>query len=187
MKLADEKKLILQAKKDPRAFGILYDHYFPPILGYIYKRVLDKDQAHDIASETFLKAYSKLWQFRWKSVSISSWLYRIATNEVNSYFRSKRYQTISLNELRRTTQFDFPDPTSLAIEKERIATQTEAYKDLLRIQQAIRTLPVHYQEVITLRYLEKKSVKEVASILNKKEGTVKSLLSRGMEKLRQLV
>ena len=57
----------------------------------------------------------------------------------------------------------------------------------MKIQEKISQLPIRYQEVITLRFFEKKKIKEIAEILGKKEGTIKSLLHRGLEKLKNLV
>jgi len=61
------------------------------------------------------------------------------------------------------------------------------YDDFLAIRSKILALPIKYQEVIMLRHFERKGVKEIAEILNKKEGTVKSLLSRGIGKLKNLM
>jgi len=55
----------------------------------------------------------------------------------------------------------------------------------MSVLKELKTLPVKYQEVIALRYFEGKENKEIAEILNINEGTLKSLLSRGVEKLRQ--
>lgn len=57
----------------------------------------------------------------------------------------------------------------------------------MTIQEKIFKLPVKYQEVIVLRFFEKKKIKEIAEILGKKQGTIKSLLHRGLEKLKNLI
>jgi RNA polymerase sigma-70 factor (ECF subfamily) len=72
-------------------------------------------------------------------------------------------------------------------DKERIENEFKQHEDFLTIQLQLKQLSVNYQEVIALRYFEQKSIKEIAIILNKKEGTVKSLLSRGIEKLKNLM
>jgi RNA polymerase sigma-70 factor (ECF subfamily) len=64
--------------------------------------------------------------------------------------------------------------------------ELERYKDYLKIQASLRKLPAKYQEVIALKYFEEKKIREIGVILNKKEGTVKSLLSRGLEQLKNL-
>ena len=87
MDLEAEKNLVRQAQRDPDAFAGLYDHYYPRIFGYVLRRTANLEAAQDITSETFFKALRKLWQFRWRNISFSSWLYKIASNEISQYFR----------------------------------------------------------------------------------------------------
>ncbi len=185
MDLGEEKKLVRQARKSPDAFAQLYDQYYPKIFGYVLRRSANIEAAQDITSETFLKALAKLWQFRWRSVSFSSWLYKIATNETNQYFRRAEYKkSISLEELQEHG-FELPaahDPESELIEAEE---ELKQHQDFLEIQAKIAQLPAKYQEVIALRFFEKKQIKEIAEILGKREGTIKSLLHRAVERLRE--
>jgi len=186
MDLSDEKELIKRAQKEPEVFAKLYDKYYPQIFGYILKRVADLEIAQDITSETFFKALKNLWKFRWKNISFSAWLYRIANNEIANYFRKNKKYSISLEKLKE----EGFEPISLHNpESEVLKAQEELKKhqDFLKIQEKISQLPIKYQEVITLRFFEKKKIKEIAEILGKKEGTIKSLLSRGLEKLKNLV
>lgn len=185
MNLQEEKALIEKSRKNPQAFGKIYDAYFSEIFGYVFKRVGDFDFANDITSEVFLKAYVNLWRFRWQKVSIAAWLYRIATNEVNGFFRKKNYAPVSLQEMKSKIHFDPVDPQSLETEKAVAEKLLKEHEDFLQIQQILMQLPIKYQEVISLRYFEKKSIKEIGQILNKKQGTVKSLISRGLSKVRE--
>ncbi|QQR55274.1 RNA polymerase sigma factor [Candidatus Peregrinibacteria bacterium] len=181
----EEEELIEAARKDPEAFGVLFDLYHPKILAYLIHRTGELALAQDLAAETFFKALSKLWQFRWRSVSFSAWLYRIATNELRMHFRGKK-KLCSLEAMMENTGFDLKDSADLEEELRLAEEVLERHEEFLRVQKQIQTLPLLYQEVIALRFFEEKSVKEIASILNKREGTVKSLLSRGLEKLRAL-
>ncbi len=186
MTLNEEKHLVKKARTDPEAFGILFEHYYAKIFGYINRRVLDFDLSKDITSEVFFKAYTNLWKFKWKGISISSWLYRIAINEINYYFRKKRYAPRSLNKLMDEQDFN-PAEQQLLNEKNEVEQKLHNYQDFLLIQSRLKVLSLKYQEVISLKYFEEKSIKEICTILNKKEGTVKSLISRGLEKLRKLI
>ena len=185
MDLGEERELVRQAQKSPDAFARLYDQYYPRIFGYVLRRSANLEAAQDITSETFLKALGKLWQFRWRNVSFSSWLYKIATNEVNQYFRKAEYKkSLSLEELQEQG-FELlspHDPESELIEAQETLRQ---HQEFLEIQAKIVQLPAKYQEVITLRFFEKKQIKEIADILGKREGTIKSLLHRAIEKLRE--
>ena len=185
MDLSEEKELVRQAQKAPDAFAELYDQYYPKIFGYVLRRTANLEAAQDITSETFFNALRKLWQFRWRNISFSSWLYKIASNEVNQYFRKAEYKkSVSLEELQEQ---GFEPISSHNPESELIEAQEKLkqHQDFLEIQVKIVRLPTKYQEVITLRFFEQKQIKEISEILGKKEGTVKSLLHRAVEKLRE--
>jgi RNA polymerase sigma-70 factor (ECF subfamily) len=185
MDLDAERDLVKQAQKDPDAFGELYDRYYSKIFGYVLRRTANLEVAQDIASETFFQALRKLWQFRWRSISFSSWLYKIASNEINQYFRkSERRKSVSLEELQEQglEPVSPHDPESELMEAQE---ELEQHREFLEVQNRIVRLPAKYQEVIALRFFEQKQIKEICEILSKKEGTVKSLLHRAMERLRE--
>jgi len=183
----EEKQLVADIRNDPSKFSVVFDTYYSVIFSYIFRRVADYDLARDIASETFLKAFLNIGTFRWRGISISFWLYRIATNEMHQFFRKKKYQPESLEFLVETYYQDIIDPASTKGEKMQLENEIQQHADFLIIQKKIKQLPVIYQEVLALRYFEQKSIKEVAAILDKREGTVKSLLSRGIEKLKKML
>lgn len=178
MTLDEEKKLVKRAKKEPEAFGLLFDAHYQKIFGYVLRRTADIDSAKDVVSETFLKALKNLWQFKWQGVSFSSWLYRIAANETVNYYRHKK-PTISLSAISSPV-----DKSDLLEEITRAQEKLKEHQDFLKLQKEIMLLPLKYQEVLTLRFFEQKQLKEIAEILGKKEGTIKSLLHRGLAKLR---
>jgi RNA polymerase sigma-70 factor (ECF subfamily) len=185
MDLSEEKELVKQAQGSPDAFAKLYDQYYPKIFGYILRRSANLEAAQDITSETFLKALGKLWQFRWRNVSFSSWLYKIASNEINQYFRKAEYKkSISLEELHEQG-FELLSPHDPESELIEAQEKLKQHQDFLEIQKKITKLPAKYQEVIALRFFEKKQINEIAEILGKREGTIKSLLHRAVEKLRE--
>jgi len=182
MNLEEEKELVEKAKRDPEAFDQLYGQYYSKIFGYILKRVANFEIAQDITSETFFKALKNLWKFKWKNISFSFWLYRIASNEIANFFRKKKYRTIILEKI--PEPISSHNPLTEIIEAQE---KLKEHKDFLILQEKISKLPIKYQEVITLRFFEKKKIKEIAEILGKREGTIKSLLHRGLEKLRREV
>jgi RNA polymerase sigma-70 factor (ECF subfamily) len=170
----------------PQAFGPLYEQHYAQIFSYVYRRILHWETAQDITAEVFLKAYKSFWRFRWSSVPIGAWFYRIATNEVNMYFRVGRFRRdVSLTKLLEEKGFDAPDATTTDSEKANAERELQRSRDFLLVQACLRSLPAKYQDVIALRYFEGKSVREIAEILGKREGTIKSLLSRGVEKIRK--
>ena len=92
---------------------------------------------------------------------------------------------MSLDRLAETKNFNPVDPKSLEEELIEAENILQAHKDFLQIQKKILELPVKYQEVISLRYFESKSNQEICEILGKKEGTVKSQISRGLKLLKK--
>jgi len=183
----EEKLLINEVKTNNESFVKLYDYYYPKILGYCFRRTLDLNLSKDITSETFLKAFIGIAKYQWKGVPFSSWLFRIASNEMNMLDRKKKYSPDLLTDFKERGLFDVVDKASLDEEKNEVGKQLQQSKDFVNVQQKLLLLPVKYQEVIALKYFEEKSIKEIVEILEIKEGTIKSLLSRGIEKLKNLV
>jgi RNA polymerase sigma-70 factor (ECF subfamily) len=183
--LNDEEQLIKQAKIDSKAFGQLYEVYYPKIFAYVFRVSGDYNTSRDIASETFAKAYIKISSFKWKGISISSWFFRIATNELNQYFRKKKYTPFTLIDLSVYKEISldntFTDETNTTLSNMYIA------EDFKNVQKQLRALRPVYQKVIALKYFEEMTIKEISEILGKKEGTIKSLLSRGIDQLRNLL
>ena len=182
-----EAKLIEQCRTDPAAFGEVFDQWYKPVFGYIMRRTADYDLSRDIAAETFLKAFLKIGGFRWRGISLSAWLYRIATNELNMYYRSSKYQPQSLQQLLENPQMEKLLHQSADEEREILENELKAHNDYNLIRVKLLKLDIKYQEVIALRYFEQKTNSEISQILDKNEGTVKSLLSRGLEKLRNML
>lgn len=182
-----EKALIEQCHTDSAAFGQVFDSWYKPVFGYVMRRTADYDLSKDIAAETFLKAFLKINNFHWRSISLSAWLYRIATNELNQYYRSSKYKPQSLQQLMENPQMEKLLHQQDDDEREIIQREMEAFNDYNRIRTNLLKLDIKYQEVIALRYFEQKTNTEISAILDKNEGTIKSLLSRGLEKLRNML
>ena len=183
MNLVEEKQLLKKIKEKPELFGEIFDAYYKTIFNYIFHRVADYDISRDIAADTFLKAYLKIQSFVWKDTSVLTWLYRIATNEVNYFYRKNK--SAKLFQDKFFTQVDtLFEPEEYQSEKQLLDNELKQDEDFAKVQHSLKQLDIKYQEVLSLRYFEKKSIIEIAEILNKKEGTIKSLLSRGLEKLK---
>jgi RNA polymerase sigma-70 factor (ECF subfamily) len=180
-----EKKLIRQSQKDPRAFGGIFEEYYPRILKYTIYRTGNAEVSRDIASEVFFKALKNLWRYRFTGAPFLAWLYRIAGNEIITYFRKNKYRPMSLDAVVAERGMEFASRQDLQEEVMQAQEQLETNTVYMQVLKAMRTLPVIYQEVITLRFMDEHSLKEICGILEKKEGTVKSLISRGIRMLRE--
>jgi RNA polymerase sigma-70 factor (ECF subfamily) len=179
----DETDLLKKIRQNPDNFSELFKLYYQQIFGYIIRRTASFDDTSDLAAETFLKAFRNIHNFKYTGISVKVWLYRIATNEVNLYFRYKQkhkkiFERINLKENLTFKSYFTED-------RKEIESELQNHEQFLSVLKELKTLPVKYQEVIALRYFEGKDNKEIVEILNINEGTLKSLLSRGLEKLRQ--
>jgi RNA polymerase sigma-70 factor, ECF subfamily len=178
-----ESELLNKIKSNPSDFSELFKLYYRPVFGYVLRRTGDFDDAADITADTFFKAFKHINSFSYIGISVKVWLYRIATNEVNLYVRQKKRYNSIFERIGAGNKEIFSN--YFLEDKKEYETELLKHDQFLKIQKELKTLPVKYQEVISLKYFEGKDNKEIAEILFIKEGTLKSLLSRGLEKLRE--
>jgi len=165
-------------------FYFLVRRYEKQILNYIYRLVKQREEAEDLAQETFTKAFFALRQYD-HTYEFSTWLFRIALNVCRDYFRRRKIAFFSLNtpvgEEEETEwgelieQNSFPDPDGELDNRE-----------LRReLEKAIDHLPLKFKEVIVLRHLEGLSYSDISEITNLPAGTVKTYLHRARKKLQK--
>ena len=165
--LAEEALDIDAAKKDPAKFEVLYKRYYEQIFRYLYQRLDSKEEAFDITSEVFLKAMLNLYRYEFKGVPFSSWLYRIAYNELNQAFRN--------NKVKRTINIETTNMHEL-IEEMEDEDIREEYKPLLKA--AINELSDGDLTLVEMRFFEKRPFKEIGNILEITENNAKVKLYR---------
>jgi RNA polymerase sigma-70 factor (ECF subfamily) len=178
-----EQELLYKIKNNPSAFSELFKLYYKPIFGYILRRTGNFDDTADIAADTFLKAFKSISGFSYKGISVKVWLYRIATNEVNQYYRNRQKHNSLFERIDFENKGNFK--SLLSEDRKELELELHKHEQFLAVLKGLKTLPIKYQEVISLRYFEGKNNKEIVDILDINEGTLKSLLSRGLEKLRE--
>jgi len=182
--LQQEKELVEQARQDPEAFGQLYEKNYDRLLNFVVRRTADVSLAQDITAETFLKAFKNLSQFTWQNVPFQAWLFRIALSEIAQWHRKKRYPAVSLHEM-------YEQGLEIASEQDVLEEVLNAeaevlrHRDFLMLKEQMNQLPENYREVLFLRFFAEMPLQEISTVLDKPVGTVKSLLHRGLEKLRQ--
>lgn len=170
-----EKEVIAAAKTNPARFAPLYNKYYKPIFIYVFKKIKDEDLTGDITSRVFLKALLNIDKYQDRGFPFSSWLYKIAGNEVNMYFRkANKKQEVELNENDLRTLLDevttFKDDGELGV-----------------VIEALNQLPLDQTELIDLRFFEKRSFKEMGEVLGISEGNAKIKLYRAIDKLKKLL
>jgi RNA polymerase sigma-70 factor (ECF subfamily) len=177
--LKSEEELVKRAQHSREAFGELYEIYYQRIFNFALKRTANVQLALDVTSVTFLKALNQIKKYRWRDVPFGAWLYRIASNEVNDYYRKEGSKTVRIEQIS-----DLADTSDYADEINHAEEELSKHEEFLLLHRKIAELPEMYQEVIALKFFEKKKIREIVKILGKKEGTIKSLLHRGLEKLK---
>ncbi len=162
-----------------KKFSKIYDKYISRIYRFAYLRVNSKDIAQDITSETFTRAWNKLKTDNPGS-DVKNWagfLYQIARNLVTDFYREKgKVQIISASYSPALI-----DP-SMGLEEKAFLNS-----DMEQVKSALSQLGQEQQEVIIWRYLDGLSNKEIAEILNKPQATVRVIIHRALEALRQIL
>lgn len=171
--MINEKDIIEKAKRDIKDFAPLYKSYHKQILLFVYQRVDSKGLASDLTSQTFLKAMNSIKKYEDRGLAFSSWLYRIAINEVNTHYR-KNSRVINITDGILGTLF-------YEIKEEEDKTR---HNKLLHAMKQLK--PDQYQ-MIEMRFFENRPFQEIAEILEITESNAKVKTYRVIEKLKKLV
>jgi len=173
--LDGEIKLIESAVKGKAsAFGLLYDHYQPKIYRFVLIKVSRKEDAEDITHQVFLNAWQNISNYKDLGFPFSSWLYRIAKNQVIDKYRTKR-QEVDLEDVDAEISVDSG-----------IHENIEIKIRLERVMKEIKNLKQDYQDVLIMRFVEDLSIKEVAAVVEKSEGAVKLMQHRAIKELKKV-
>jgi len=164
---SEERLLIEAAQKDPRRFGDLYERYFMRVYAYVARRVRDRHETEDLTSEVFHRALANLDRFEWRGAPFAAWLFRIASNAISDR-RQSGMREVETTETQAPTGGD----------------DIEMHALLFRLVDA---LPPDQRRVIIKRFVEQKSVRDIAGEIGKTEGAVKQLQFRALETLRARV
>ncbi|MBL4734949.1 MAG: sigma-70 family RNA polymerase sigma factor [Flavobacteriales bacterium] len=171
-----EKGFILEAKKDMSKFSYLYEKYFISIYRYVYNRIGDEASAADLTSQVFLKAMKSIKRYEFRGLPFSSWLYRIASNELNLAFREKK----KAKRIYHMNTKDLPEMVDSPVDEE-----TEEKVNLLL--SALQGLDHDELELIQMKYFEKRPYKEISEILEVEQNALKVRVHRIKEKIRNII
>ena len=142
---------------------------------FIFKKLQDEDITGEVCSLTFLKDMSNMEKYEDRGFPFSSWLYRIASNEVNQYFRkNKKNITVEVNEHSLT---EIVEELDIENKEEQLAL----------VLKAIEELPLGKSQLIELRYFEELSFKEIASIFAITEANAKMRIYRIIETIKKSI
>jgi RNA polymerase sigma-70 factor, ECF subfamily len=158
----DERLLVEAAQRDPARFAELYELHFERVYAYIVRRVRDRNTAEDLTSDVFHKALANLRSYQWRGTPFSAWLYTIAANAVADHFKH------AARELTGSTQ----------------DVKADSVEDLAHLFCLVDRLPEDQRRVVFERFVEQRSIREIAQQLGRSEGAVKQLQLRALQKLR---
>lgn len=161
---------------DREALEELYLIHFDRIYSYLHVSVGNRHDAEDLTTQTFLKMLEKIGSFKWQSAPFAAWLFRIAHNLAMDHFRSRR---------RWQPEEEVPEPRGEEEPSAELAAmQTIGRESMLRL---IDRLSPEQQQVLTLKFVFNLPNAEVAAILDKTEGAIKSLQHRALVSLQKQI
>jgi RNA polymerase sigma-70 factor (ECF subfamily) len=163
---ADERLLVEAAQRDPRRFADLYELNFHRVYAYVSRRVQNREEAEDITSDVFHHALAKVKQFESRGTPFVAWLFRIAANAIADRWKrvARESKDVASGELAENEAHD-------------IEHRAELF-------QLVESLPADQRRVVVMRFVEQKSIREIADEIHRTEGAVKQLQFRALEKLR---
>lgn len=164
----DDRLLVEAAQSDPSRFADLYEQNFYRVYAYVARRVGDRHQAEDLTAEVFREALAGIRKFEWRGVPFIAWLLRIASRAVADHWQRSGREIG--NPADTSSQPGRPGPEEI----ERSAM----------LFQLVDRLPEAQFRVIHMRFVEQKSIREIAGEMGRSEGAVKQLQLRAIENLR---
>jgi RNA polymerase sigma-70 factor, ECF subfamily len=171
----EDSELVLLAREDSAAFGVLYERYARKIYSYIYYRTGNQHDAEDLTARVFHRALVHIETYVERGIPFSAWLYRIAHNLVANWHRDRtRRKVIPLDEF-----------IAAGLRSEAPEHMAEHQEEQERLLEAIKRLPEERQQLLVLKFVDKLSNAEVGAIMDRSEGAIKSLYHRTLLALRE--
>ncbi|MEI7597576.1 MAG: sigma-70 family RNA polymerase sigma factor [Bacteroidota bacterium] len=169
--IENEIEVIEKAKKNLKQFEPLYNKYFEPVFRFAFQRLSDEETAYDITSQVFIKAMTRIQQYKHQGFAFSSWLYRIALNEITDFYRAnKNARNINISDGILNVIVDDAD-----------LSKEEQYQF---IENAISKLSETDFLLIEMRFFENRSYKEIGEILKLTDVNAKIKTYRILDKIK---
>ena len=173
--LQQELQQVIAAKNNPARFDVLYETYYKSIFVFIYRRTGNEELTADLTSHVFLKALINIKKYEFKGVPFSAWLFRIAFNEINMYFRKNNADRVVSLEQNNIPQI---------VQEAALDDSTDVQE---RMMIALKKLDDMDIQLIELRFFEKRSFAEVGEIIGITENNAKVKVYRILDKLKTLM
>lgn len=171
----DESTLAIRAAQDSAAFGELYDHFFARVFNYARYRCDDDLTADDLTAQIFERALTRLDQYTPQKGPFASWLFALARNVINDYWRrAQRHRWVSLDFLRSVASPD-PDPEAWLV----------ANQDERELLDALGGLEPRERDVLGLKFAARLTNRQIAKTTGLSESNVGVIIYRAVGKLRE--
>jgi RNA polymerase sigma-70 factor, ECF subfamily len=168
-----ERELVEAAQRNPAKFEALYELHFERVYAFVASRMRDRATAEDVTSEVFHKSLANLANYEWRGVPFAAWLLRIAANAIVDYAK------------RAAREFPAPnDPPEPAADAGLQASEMRAVEHRAELFRLVRQLPEVQKQVVYERFVEQRSIREIAQRLGKTVGAIKQLQLRAVQNLR---
>ncbi|MBY0432695.1 MAG: sigma-70 family RNA polymerase sigma factor [Cyclobacteriaceae bacterium] len=172
-----ENEIVARAKRDPKAFAGLYEKYFDRIYFYLLRHTDEEETAGDLCSQTFVNALNHLNRYEFRGLPFSAWLYKIAANEVNKYYRKNKGKKVFSLEEAKVREL---------VDQNHLMTDMGWDEELIeRLLAYLKELPTDMIQVLELRFFEDKDFAEIAFILDMTESGAKMRTYRALDRLRK--
>jgi len=168
---ADERSLVEAAQRDLSKFGDLYERHFDRVYAYVARRVQDRDAAEDVTAEVFHKALAHLPRYQWRGAPFGAWLLKIAAHAVADRARRGAREVVASDDL--------PDGGA------DLDADLDLVEQRARLFRLVDQLPTDQRMVIVQRFVDERSIRDVAQRLKKTEGAIKQLQFRALQTLRE--
>ncbi len=171
--------LVVRARTDRAAFGLLYERYYPQVAKYCLRRLLVRSVAEDVLSDVFLQVASHLPTFSGRTdTDFRRWLFRIATNAINAHLRQSRRRQEKWVEAARSGHLNSNGDSRSVSAEDDTRNWPAVYQALMELDERDRT-------IVMLRFFAHCSHEEIATVVNATPGAVRTALSRILARLRE--
>jgi RNA polymerase sigma-70 factor (ECF subfamily) len=182
VKKFQEKKTIFRLRnQDREAFIKVYDDHSSELYRFIYFKVGNREEARDLASMVFLKAWNHVQSKNLvESKTLRALLYKIARTSIIDYYREKA--------VRQTVSLDDPESGALAIaDDSNLELDADQQANLRLLQDKLPLIKDDYREALVLRFVNELSLEEIADVMGKSKGNVRVIIHRAIAALKEVV
>ena len=162
----DERFLVEAAQRDPSCFAELYEHNFNRVYAFFVRRVATREEAQDLTAEVFHQALAGIGGFEWRGAPFVAWLLGIASHVLAAHWQRN------------------PKRQEILAENLELAGNDAGIERRAMIFQLVESLPDDQRQVILRRFVEQRSIREIAQEFSRSEGAIKQLQLRALRNLR---